>query len=88
MNIKEVYNKVVAKLGDKMAHLVVGALVGLCLSNHPVLALFAITAMAATKEIYDSLYPKTHTAEVVDALYTVGGGVIGIVVGQVIIAAV
>lgn len=43
------------------------------------IALIIVAAVATGKEVYDYLNPKTHTPDVMDAVYTLAGGVMGLV---------
>lgn len=67
---------------DKKAHLNLGLLIGLALGAVPQIAIIAILTIGIGKEVYDYLYNRItgtqkHGVELLDALYTIGGGVLG-----------
>lgn len=53
---------------DKLAHFV-----------SPIIGLAAVAVAAAGKEIYDWLHRNKHTPEVMDAVVTILGGVVGFI---------
>lgn len=61
---------------DKLIHIWIGstlAMSGLWLGWYGALP---VIAYAVCKEIWDSLFPKAHTAELMDAVATIAGGAI------------
>ena len=78
--ILELYNNIAP---DKKGHITLGLLIGLSLGAKPIIAGVAILIAALGKETYDYLYnlitkTKKHGVEVLDALATIGGGVLGV----------
>ena len=61
---------------DKIAHLLVGAVIALALGYVlPAWIGFVVAAVIGLlKEVYDYYHPKTHTCDGMDFLATAGGG--------------
>ncbi|MBX4189692.1 hypothetical protein KW791_00120 [Candidatus Parcubacteria bacterium] len=73
---------------DKEGHIRLGLLIGMAFSSFPFVALAMVLLVAIGKEIFDyvssKFFHQEHNAELLDAVCTVGGGVIGIIVPMVI----
>jgi hypothetical protein len=71
---------------DKQLHALAGLAIALPVSavGHPGLALGMAVAAGVGKEIYDYYHPLDHTADLMDALATIGGGVLGVALGLLI----
>ena len=60
---------------DKLGHAQVGLLIGfLSVVISPTNTFLLLCSAAIGKEIYDSFHSETHTADVADALVTIGAG--------------
>ena len=80
------YNKIPV---DKKGHVTLGLLLGLALGSHICVAAGAVIAAALGKEVYDYIYnrvtkSKYHEVSVTDALCTIVGGVLGVLMVAVI----
>lgn len=67
---------------DKALHIIAGVLI--YASAHfvsPVVGLSAVAVAAVGKEIYDYFNRDKHTPEVMDAVATIAGGLLGFVSG-------
>lgn len=65
---------------DKIAHFAVGTLI--YAAAHfvsPVMGLVAVAVAAVGKEVYDWFRRDKHTPEVMDAIATMLGGVVGLI---------
>jgi len=64
---------------DKIAHILVGAVIALALGYVlPVwIAFAAATVVGLLKEVYDHFNPATHTRDGWDFIATAGGGLVG-----------
>ena len=62
---------------DKITHFLAGAVIALALGYVlPIFyAMFAAVIVGALKELYYSFHPETHTADMLDFVATVAGGV-------------
>lgn len=64
---------------DKCLHLIGGIIIYDV--GHPFLgdwyAMVPVIVAAVGKEVYDKFHPANHTADVYDALATIGGGLLG-----------
>ena len=74
---------------DKKGHINLGMLLGLAFGNYPLIATIVILAAGVGKEVYDYGYNKitktnTHDADVLDALSTIFGGIVGVLITVVI----
>jgi len=67
---------------DKLAHALVGVLIyAVAHFASPIIGLAAVFTAAVGKEIYDSFHRDKHTVDFWDAVWTVGGGVVGFICG-------
>ena len=70
---------------DKQSHAVIGAFLGgMAFLIDPSLSFLSIVAIAVGKEIYDYRHPDKHTADVADALVTVGAGALGVYITSIV----
>ena len=65
---------------DKVTHFLAGAVIVLALGYVlPIFyAMFVAVIVGALKELYDSFHPATHTADMLDFVSTVAGGLLGV----------
>ena len=68
-------------MNDKVVHLLVGALIAICVgkATEPKYGLYTAVALGVGKEIYDYT-SKKGDSEILDLLATSGGGFIGKIV--------
>ena len=67
---------------DKALHLIGGVLIyAVAHFVSPMVGLIAVAVAAAGKEIYDYFHQDKHTPDVMDALATVAGGLLGFLSG-------
>lgn len=59
---------------DKKYHFIVGFIASFLCIYDLLLSLIFVQVLAIGKEIYDSFFPKKHTAEINDYFSTVAGG--------------
>lgn len=68
---------------DKLGHINLGLLLGLAFADFIGIAIIVVCGVAFGKEIYDFLSTKyfkaNHSVEMMDAVATIGGGYVGIV---------
>ncbi len=80
MSILDMYNDIAP---DKKAHLNLGLILGLLLGAHLYVAFAVLAVVSIGKEVYDEIYnvytgTKTHGVELLDAIATFVGGLVGI----------
>ncbi len=80
MSVLDIYNSIPE---DKKAHLNLGLVLGLLFGSHVYIALGVVLLVAIGKEVYDEIYnvytgTKTHGVELLDAVATAVGGLVGI----------
>lgn len=67
---------------DKQGHFIAGVLAYTLIHFfNPIIALFVVLVMAIGKEVYDYAHRDKHNPEVMDAVATIMGGVIGFLCG-------
>ena len=65
---------------DKLAHFAAGVLIYAAVHfASPIIGLAAVAVAAVGKEIYDWFHRDKHTPEVMDAVATILGGVVGFI---------
>ena len=68
---------------DKQGHLWAGYAIAMTicvLTDSIPLAMILTALVGASKELYDSLHPDTHTADLMDFAFTTLGGAVGVVI--------
>jgi hypothetical protein len=66
---------------DKQQHFISGAILGIVLTPFiGAYSILVVAVIAALKEIYDACHPDKHTADFMDWVATVLGGIVGFVV--------
>jgi hypothetical protein len=66
---------------DKQQHFISGAILGIILTPFiGAYSILVVAVIAALKEIYDARHPDKHTADFMDWVATVLGGIVGFVV--------
>lgn len=71
---------------DKLGHINLGLLIGLAFADYPFAAILIFTVVAFGKELFDYVaskwFAKPHSVELLDAVATIGGGVLGVLIHQ------
>jgi hypothetical protein len=66
---------------DKQQHFISGAILGIILTPFiGAYSILVVAVIAALKEIYDARHPDKHTADFMDWVATVLGGVLGMLI--------
>jgi hypothetical protein len=66
---------------DKQMHFVCGFIIAAVLTPFiGAASVFIVAIIAALKEVYDYMHPDSHTADILDWVATVLGGVVGFVI--------
>ena len=87
--IGDLYNNLVSKLPvDKQGHAVIGLILGLAFGARVGLAIAVVLIVGIGKEVYDYAYnhiiADIHEVSIYDALATICGGAVGILVVRLI----
>jgi hypothetical protein len=72
---------------DKIKHFIVGAIIfiiSIIFGLSQLVGLIFVSAVAVGKEVYDQQYPEIHSVELFDVLATVAGGIVMIILLEVI----